>query len=76
VLDALGHDVHLPRLQRYGAVAHLNVEHAFQHEEEVVGVVVLVPDELALHLHDHDVMRVELRDGARRPVVGEGGQLL
>ena len=35
-----------------------------QDEKEVVGIVMLVPDEFALHLHDHDVAGVELRDGA------------
>ena len=76
MLDAFRHDEHLARAERHGAVAQLDVELAFEHQEEIVGLVVLVPDELALHLHDHDVVVVELRDRARRPVLREGRELV
>jgi hypothetical protein len=51
-------------------------EPALQHEEEVVGLVVLVPDELTFDLHDHEVVAVESPDGARLPMPGEAGELL
>ena len=73
MLDALGYHVHLPRAERDGAIAKLNVQHAFQHEKEIVGVFVLVPDKFALHLHDHDVTIVELCHRAGRPVLGKCG---
>ncbi len=76
MLDAVRHDEHLAGPERHGAVAQLDVERALQHEEEIVGVVVLVPDELALHLHDHHVVAVVGRHGARRPVFGEAAELL
>jgi hypothetical protein len=47
MLDALGHHVHLPRAERDGAIAKLNVQHAFQHEKEIVRVIVLVPNKFA-----------------------------
>jgi hypothetical protein len=31
--------------------------------------LVLMPDKLAFHLHDHDVAIVELRDSSRRPML-------
>ena len=76
MLDAFRHHEQFARPERHGAVAQLDVELALQHQEEIVGLVVLVPDELALHLHDHHVVVVELRDGARREVLGEGRELL
>ena len=50
VLDAARHDVELARAELDVAVAQLDREAAGEHEEEVVGVVVLVPDELAVGL--------------------------
>jgi len=47
-----------------------------QHEEEVVGVVAQVPDELASHLDDHQVVPVELADDTRLPALGEGRELV
>src|SRR5882724_7424001 len=76
VLDALRHDEGLAGPQSNGAVAHPDVEFALQHEEEIIGVVVLVPDEFAFHLHDHDVMAVEPGDRARREVIREGAKFL
>ena len=37
--------------------------------------IVVVPDELALELHELDVLTVQLADDAGIPVVGELGQL-
>jgi hypothetical protein len=38
----------------------LDVKLAFEDEEEVVGVIVLVPGELALHIDDHGIATVAL----------------
>ena len=46
-----------------------------KHQEEIVGVVVRVPIELALHLHDHQIVPVEAADDLGRPEIGEGGEL-
>jgi hypothetical protein len=76
VLDPLRNDEQVAGAQRDAAVAQLDRELTLQHEEEIVRVVVLVPDELALNLRDHDVVAVELGHGARLPVLGERGELL
>src|SRR5262249_38538069 len=76
MLDAFWHDKELARPELHGASAHSDLEAALQHQEEIVGVGMRVPAELALHLHHHDVVAVELRNGARLPVVGEGRELV
>ena len=43
MLDTLWHHKDLAAVQRDGAVAQLDVERALQHEEEIVGLVMLVP---------------------------------
>ncbi len=48
MLDASWHDEELALPQRDVAIAELDRQPALEHEEEVVGVVVLVPDELAV----------------------------
>ena len=65
MLDASGNDVHLPGSECYGSISQFDIESALEDEKEVVRVIVLVPDEFALHLHDHDIAMVELGDGAR-----------
>ena len=65
VLDAAGDDVQLAGAQLDLAVAQLDHQAAAEHEEEVVGVLVAVPHELAQHLDDRDLVVVEVRDDAR-----------
>ena len=75
VLDAPRDHEQLPRVEIDVPVAELNGQTSLQDEEEVIGVVVLVPDELPLQLHDLDVVVVELRDDLRAPVLREGAEL-
>ena len=51
------------------------VRRALDDEEELVGVVVGVPDELALHLHQLDLVVVEPGHHLGRPVLTEGLEL-
>ncbi len=76
MLDALRDDEQLAGPELHILVTQLDPEAALQHEEEVIGVLVAVPDELPLHLHHHQVVPVELADGARLEVLGEGAELL
>src|SRR5262249_42755082 len=57
-------------------LAHANGNATLEHVEEVVRVVVLVPDELTLDLHDHQIVAIELTHYARLPVTFEGSELL
>src|SRR3954452_18032740 len=76
MLDAFRHDEHLAGAKRHGAVAQLDVEHALEHEEEIIGIVVLVPDEFALELRNHHVVAVVGGHCAWRENIREGGELL
>ena len=67
VLDALRNDADLAGPEPHLAVAQQDAQRARQHLEEVVGVVVLVPDEGAADLHDQEVVVVELADDPRLP---------
>ena len=63
VLDAARDDVKFARCKidvgfGAGGVAEIDAELAAEDVEEVVGVGVGVPDELALYLDDHDVVTV------------------
>jgi hypothetical protein len=49
---------------------------ALQYEEEIVCVVVRVPDELTLDLDNHEVVTIELAHDAWLPMGVEGGELL
>jgi hypothetical protein len=69
MLNTFGHDIEFARTERHRAIPQFDVQTAFQDEKEIVGVVVLVPGELSLHLHHHHVAVVEGRDRARRPEI-------
>src|SRR6202044_4034822 len=75
MLHALGNNEHLARSQRDDAVAQVNVNTAFEHQKEIVRVLVLMPNELALDLDHHQVVTVELTHHARLPVLRECRQL-
>jgi hypothetical protein len=66
VFDAAWHDeqVALPKLHR--AVAEFDLEIALEHQEEIVGVRVAVPDELALDLYHFDLVVVCLASHSRQ----------
>jgi hypothetical protein len=67
VLDAARHDEQVARAELDDAVAELHAEAAAVHEEQLVGVVVVVPDEGALQPGELDVLAVERRDHVRAP---------
>ncbi len=79
VLRALRHHEHLSLLQHHGAFAASripqgNVEPALEHEEKLVGVLVDVPDVLALGVGDTDVVVVDVPHDAGTVNVGERRQ--
>src|SRR5579859_4235274 len=76
MLDAARHHVQLALFELDVAVAKLDRQAALEHEKEVIGLVVLVPDELALHLHHDHLVVVQHRHDARHPVLVESGQLV
>src|SRR5207244_3602194 len=75
MLYAARYHIEIAGTESHRLVAHLDIDVAGQDQEEIVGVVVFVPDEFAFHLRDHDIVFVEGGDGPRLPALGEGAQL-
>ena len=53
------------------AVAKIDPQIAFDHDECLIGLLVVVPDEVALQLHDLELIVVHLRDDLRLPLLLE-----
>ena len=73
-LGSARHREDVTSLQHDRAVAQGDRQLAVQHQEELVGVVMGVPDVLAAHLGHPDVVVVDPGHDARAPQVVEGGQ--
>jgi hypothetical protein len=76
VLHASRHNEQLSLTQLDVAVAQLDRQAPSKHEEEVVRVVVLVPDEFALHPHHHQLVVVQVAHDARAVGLVEQADLL
>jgi hypothetical protein len=76
VLHTARHDEQLAGIKADVALAELDGQCADDDDEQLVGVLMCVPDELALDLDDHDFVVIEPRDDFGRPVLGKQGQLL
>ena len=68
VLYALGHYKYFAWTESNSAVSQLNSDLSDENQKEVVGIVVLVPNEFALELDDHEVVTVEATDDVRLPI--------
>ena len=62
VLNATGHHEQLPRLEFDITVSQMDGQPTTDHEEEVVGLLVPVPDEASLDLDDLDLVVVDVPD--------------
>jgi hypothetical protein len=76
VLDAARHDEQLAFSELDIAITQLNRDPSTEHEEEVVGVVVPVPHELAVHFHHDELVVVEVPDDAGAERLVEPRELL
>lgn len=76
VLDATRYDEHLPWAEGDVAVSQLDGELPRNHQEQLVGLLMRVPHELTLELHELDFVIVEPRHNLRRPVLGDEGEFL
>src|ERR671923_50151 len=75
VLDPARDDEELSLLELDVSVAKLDRQAALQDEEEVVGVGMRMPDELAFHLDHGELVVVEVADDPRCEAVVEGREL-
>jgi hypothetical protein len=76
VLHTARNDEQLPWIENHRSIAQTDLEPSGQHEEKIIGLVVFMPHEFALHLYYHDVEVVQLSHCAGFPVVREQRQLL
>src|SRR5215204_292741 len=76
MFDAAWHDEQIALPQLHGAVAEFDLELALEHEKEIVGVRIAVPDELALDLDDLDLVAVHRCHDAWREALVEQRELL
>ncbi len=76
MLDTTGDNQELAFLEPDLPVPELHPESPFHHEEELVLVIVMVPDELALKLDQFELLAVQLADDLGAPRVVELGELL
>src|SRR5262249_36705901 len=76
VLNAPRHDEHLAGRDPDCAVAEINAQFAVDDDEGLVGVRMAVPNEVALQLHDLELVVVHLRDDLRLPLFAEQAELL
>lgn len=74
MLDAAGDGDAVSLAERDVAAAELDCEFAFDDEEELVFMLVAVPDEIALEFGDPDLRVVDLREEAGVPVAVDGGE--
>jgi hypothetical protein len=74
VFDATRNDQELALLQPNMAIPELHAEPAFDHQEKLVLVVVVVPYEGGLELDQLHQLAVEFADNLRFPGVGETGE--
>ena len=71
VLHAPWYDHELPLLQPDVAVTILHAELPANDQKQLILLIVLVPDKLALELHEVDVLPVQLADDPRVPMIVE-----
>jgi hypothetical protein len=76
VFDSLGNHVHLASFERDSPITHLDFERALEYKEEVVCLRVCMPNELALDLHDHEIVAIERADSSWTPVLAECAEFL
>src|SRR6185369_12377221 len=76
VLDAFGDDEKLARVYIDRVIAEFNAERSMDAEKQLVLRLVMVPDKLALELHELHFLSIERADDLRPPVFGDRRELV
>ena len=71
MLDALGHDIQLARVELDETVAKIDAQAAFEDDESLIGVSVAVPEKLPFETRQLELVVVHLRDDFWLPLLGE-----
>ena len=76
MLGSPRHDAKLTGSERDHTITKLDAEAAAPDEEHLLGVLVAMPREEALRLHDFDLLPVQRRDDLGSPVLVERSELV
>src|SRR5205807_6866562 len=76
VLDAGGYDQELTFLEPDIPFPELHPESAFDHEKQLVFLLMVMPDERALKLYELDMLAVQLTDDPGTPMFTKVGELV
>ena len=71
MLNAFGNHKHFARCNVNDAIAKINAQIALDHDESLIGVLMVVPDKIAPQLHDFELIVVHLGDNFRRPLLSK-----
>jgi hypothetical protein len=71
VLDALWDHEHLPRRNMGRAIPKIDPEITFYHDERLIGIFMIVPNEVTLQLHDLELIVIHLGDDLWLPLLVE-----
>src|SRR5436190_13987966 len=71
MFDSPWDDHEFSLLDPFGPIAEIHPESSLDDQEQFVLQLVLVPDELALELHELDLLAVQFADDFRAPGLGE-----
>src|SRR5690348_14817720 len=67
----LGLDEHLARSESHCAVLEVDSQRSLEDDESLVGILMVVPDEVTVDPHDLELVVIHLRDDLGLPLVGE-----
>ena len=74
VPDALWHGIELTRLQRSVTIFGFDCNASFQHQKEIIGIIMVVLNEFTLGFHNHDVIVILAGYDFWAPLIFEEGQ--
>jgi hypothetical protein len=69
VFDAFRDDEHFARRYADCAIAKIDPQNTLQHDEGLIRVLVIVPDEVALQFHDLELVIVHFSNNLRSPML-------
>src|ERR1700722_91620 len=75
VFDAPGDNEHFAGRQANRAVAEIDPQRTLDHKEGLIGVLVIMPNEIALQLHELELIVIHFRDNLRLPLLVEQSEL-
>ena len=76
MLNSLRHYKHLTRGEIDGTLSEVDAELTFENDERLVGVLVVMPDEVAFDSYDFELIVVHLGDNLWLPLLGKERKLL